>query len=127
MIYKLKNLILRYKIFICLLFIIGCSSTQSSIYKPSDGGEGWQVNVIKKAGITDEFICTINGTIVISESFPLIGDNFSKKGDYRGKKVLMNGYRTSSTSKDSSGNTQTKESYQIRVFIDDVQVDKFDF
>ncbi len=97
------------------------------MYKPSDGGDGWQVNVIKKAAITDEFVCTINGTTVIKESFPLIGDNFSKKGEYRGKKIMMNGYRTSTTSKDTSGNTQTKESYQIRVFIDDVQVDKFDF
>ncbi len=123
----MKYLILKYTIFLSLMLIIGCSSTQSTIYKPADGGDGWQVNVVKKAAITDEFVCTINGTTVVSESFPLIGDNFSKTGNYRGKKVLMNGYRTSTTSKDVSGNMQTHDTYQIRVFIDDVQVDKFDF
>ena len=119
--------VLKYILFLFLLVIIGCSSTQSSIYKPSDGGEGWQVNVIKKAAINDEFVCTINGTTVVSESFPLIGDNFSKTGEYRGKKVLMNGFRTSTTNRDANGNMTTNNTYQIRVFIDDVQVDKFDF
>lgn len=110
-----------------LLTIIGCSSTQSSVYKPPDGGTAWKVNVIKKAGITDEFVCSINGTDVLSASFPMIGDNFEKTGEYKGKKVMMNGYRKSTTSKDASGNTVSNDSYQIRVFIDDTEVDKFDF
>ncbi len=122
----MKSISSNYTTFLFLLFIFGCSSSQSSMYKPSDGGTGWQVNVVKKASITEEFVCTINDSIVIKESFPFIGDNFEKTGQYRGKKVLMNGYRKSNTSTDSKGNVQTHNSYQIRVFIDDVLVDKFD-
>ncbi|MEO8211315.1 MAG: hypothetical protein ABI840_12215 [bacterium] len=123
----MKYLLLNYTSLLFLLFILGCSSSQSSIYKPDDGGTGWKVNVIKKASISDEFICTINDSVVVKASFPLIGDNFEKTGKYRGKKVLMNGYRNSNTSTNSKGEVQTNTTYQIRVFINDVQVDKFDF
>ncbi|MEO8666843.1 MAG: hypothetical protein ABI462_15235 [Ignavibacteria bacterium] len=123
----MKHFLLKYKILLFLLFIAGCSSTQTTMYEPSDGGKGWQINVIKKPGITDEFVCTINGTTVLSDSFPLIGDNISKTGDYKGKKVMMNGFRTSSTTKDANGNMVSNDSYQIRVFIDNKLIDKFDF
>ncbi len=116
----------KYLILFCLLFLIGCASTQSSIYK-TDNGQGWQVNVIKKAGITDEFVCTINDSVVVSDSFPLIGDNFEKSGQYRGRKVMMNGYKSSTSTTNPNGTIQTHDKYQIRVFIDNVQVDKFDF
>ncbi|HMS64036.1 MAG TPA: hypothetical protein PKD83_02145 [Ignavibacteria bacterium] len=123
---KLKNLNLI-KCFIMILFlsISGCSSTQSTVYK--EGDETWKVNVVKKAALNEEFICTINGTEVLKDSFPLIGDNFQKSGSYKGKKIMMNGYRTSSTSKDVNGNVQSTDTYQIRVFIDDKLIDKFDF
>jgi len=123
----MKRFIYRNSFFLLLLFITGCSSTQSSMYKPSDGGSGWKVNVVKKAGITDEFVLVINDSTVISDTFPLIGDNFEKKGTYRGKSVMMNGYRKSTNTTDSDGKVQSNDSYQIRVFIDDKQVDKFDF
>ena len=123
----MKYIFLKYYILLFVGLIIGCSSTQSSIYKPEDGGTGWKINVIKKAAINDEFICTINDSTVVRGSFPLIGDNFEKSGHYRGKKVMMNGYRKSNTTTDGTGKVQTNDSYQIRVFIDDKQVDKFDF
>lgn len=110
---------------ILFLSISGCSSTQSTVYK--EGDETWKVNVVKKAALNEEFICTINGTEVLKDSFPLIGDNFQKSGSYKGKKIMMNGYRTSSTSKDVNGNVQSTDTYQIRVFIDDKLIDKFDF
>lgn len=117
----------RYLLLFLLLLLTGCSSTQSSMYKPSDGSSGWKINVTKKPAITDEFVLTINDSTVLSDTFPLIGDNFEKTGTYRGKKVMMNGYRKSTTTTDSDGKVQSSDSYQIRVFIDDVQVDKFDF
>lgn len=120
-----KNSILV-SLFILLGYLWSCSSTQSSMYKP-DNGPGWKVNVIKKASLADEFVCMINDSVVITASFPFIGDNFEKTGQYRGKKVMMNGYKTSRTSTDASGNVRTQDTYQIRVFIDDKQVDKFDF
>ncbi|MEZ4821397.1 MAG: hypothetical protein R2942_02905 [Ignavibacteria bacterium] len=44
----MKNLVLSF--FICLMLFIlsGCSSTQSTMYKPSDGDTGWNINVTKK-------------------------------------------------------------------------------
>lgn len=107
--------------------IAGCSSTQSTVYKPKDGEAAWKVNVTKKGGIPDEFICTINGTNVLSASFPFIGDNFEKSTTYEGKKVMMNGFRESKTKTNSDGTTVSDDKYQIRVFIDDNLVDKFDF
>ena len=122
---KLKNF--GYTIFLFLVIITGCSSTQSTVYKPEDGKEGWKVNVTKKDSFTEEFICTINDSVVIKESFPLIGDNIEKSGTYRGKKVMMNGFKNTTTSTDVNGKVITTDKYQIRVFINDVLVDKFDF
>ena len=116
-----------YTIFLFLVIITGCSSTQSTVYKPEDGKEGWKVNVTKKDSFTEEFICTINDSVVIKESFPLIGDNIEKSGTYRGKKVMMNGFKNTTTSTDVNGKVITTDKYQIRVFINDVLVDKFDF
>ncbi len=112
---------------VLMLTVIGCTSSQMSMYKPSENSPGWRIDVEKKAGITDEFICKINDSAVVSSSFPLIGDNFEKQGTYRGKKVVMSGYRTSTTTTDSNGNMKSDDKYQIRVFIDDKLVDKFDF
>ena len=123
----MKKSFCKYSFLLFLLLAAGCSSTQSSMYKPTDSNTGWKINVTKKPSITDEFILTINDSVVISDTFPLIGDNFEKTGTYRGKKVIMNGFRKSSNTTDSNGNTKSEDSYQIRVFIDDVQVDKFDF
>lgn len=114
-------------LFIVCCFYFSCSSTQSSYYTPSDGGTGWKVNVIKKDGITDEFICKINDSTIMSSTFPMIGDSFEKSGQYRGRKVIMNGYRNSKTTTDSEGKVSNTDTYQIRVFIDDKLVDKFDF
>ena len=113
--------------FVFLISLIGCSSSQMSMYKPSDSSPGWRIDVEKKAGFTDEFICKINDSAVVSSSFPMIGDSFEKHGTYRGKKVVMSGYRTSTTTTDSNGNMKSDDKYQIRVFIDDKLVDKFDF
>lgn len=123
----MKKSFCKFSFLLFLLLAAGCSSTQSSMYKPTDSNTGWKINVTKKPSITDEFILTINDSVVIKDTFPLIGDNFEKTGTYRGKKVMMNGFRKSSTTTESNGNTKTEDSYQIRVFIDDVQVDKFDF
>ncbi len=90
-------------------------------------GLNTRYQITKKASITDEFICTINDSVVVSSSFPFIGDNFEKTGTYRGKKVKMNGFKNSTITTDSEGKTQTTDKYQIRVFIDDSLVDKFDF
>lgn len=107
--------------------LYACSSTQMSMYKPSDNSPGWRVDVTKKGGIPDEFICKINDSTVMSSSFPMIGDSFEKNGTYRGKKVVMSGYRTSEEKRDVNGNVTSSDKYQIRVFIDDKLVDKFDF
>lgn len=123
----MKSEFWKYSVFLLLLVMIGCSSSQSTMYKPSDGGTGWKVNVTKKAALGDEFVCTINDSVVISESFPFIGDNMQKSGTYRGKKVMMNGYRKTTTTTDSNGKISSSDSFQIRVFIDDALIDKFDF
>jgi len=117
----------------CLAFLlisvllVSCSTTQSSMYKPSDDGPGWKVNVTKKASLNEEFVCTINDSAVVTGSFPFIGDNFEKSGTYRGKKVIMNGFRNSTSTTGSDGTVTSKDTYQIRVFIDDKLIDKFDF
>jgi len=118
---------INYLIFLFAIIVIGCSSTQSTEYNPGDGQNGWKVNVTKKAGFTDEFICTINDSTVISASFSLLGDNFEKSGTYRGKKVTMNGYKSSASTTDSNGKITSTDKYQIRVFIDSKLIDKFDF
>ncbi|MEO6694799.1 MAG: hypothetical protein ABIY50_11940 [Ignavibacteria bacterium] len=118
---------IKFTILLFAIAIAGCSSSQSTMYKPGDGGTGWKINVTKKASLGDEFVCTINDSVVISESFPLFGDNMEKSGRYRGKKVMMNGFRKTNTSTDSNGKITTSDTFQIRVFIEDAFVDKFDF
>lgn len=124
----MKKSILISSAFVLALIVCSCSSSQMSMYKPSDNSPGWRVDVTKKAALpTDEFICKINDSTVMSATFPMIGDSFEKQGTYRGKKVVMSGYRTSTDTRDANGNVTSSDKYQIRVFIDDKLVDKFDF
>lgn len=123
----MKRKILSSIIILAGLVIIGCSSTQETMYNPGNDEKGWDIKVTKKGTLGDEFVCSINGTNVIDASFPFIGDNFEKTGTYKGKKVKMNGFRNSTSTTDSNGKVTSKDTFQIRVFIDDKLVDKFDF
>lgn len=123
----MKKLFTNFLVLLSLLIIAGCTTTQSTVYKPDDNGKAWKVNVTKKDNFTEEFICTINDSVVLKASFPLIGDNIEKTGTYRGKKVMMNGFKNTTTTTDSNGKVTTTDKYQIRVFIDDKLIDKFDF
>ncbi|MBL8007159.1 MAG: hypothetical protein JNJ56_06475 [Ignavibacteria bacterium] len=119
-------------IFIFILIMTGCSSSvQMSSYIPSEGGDAWRINVFEKSSITKfmpEYICEINDSVVIKESFPVSGGkSFVKKGKYRGKLVEMNGFKISASATDKDGTVFYKNTYSIRILIDHVLIDIFEF
>lgn len=123
---------LKYLYTFILIFLTGCSSEmQMSSYNPPEGGETWSVNVIEKSSITKfmpEFICVINDSAVIKESFPVSGGRtFVKKGKYRGKTIIMNGYKKSVSTGMSYGTESYENFYQIRLLIDGELIDTFQF
>jgi hypothetical protein len=111
---------------IVIVLLAGCTSTQFTMYKPSDSAPGWRITVDKKP-IGEVFLCSINDSLVIEESFGLFSNNFEKDGTYSGKPVKMSGFRTTHSTTDSKGAVTTTSTYQIRVFIDEREVGKFDF
>lgn len=128
----MKTTIFKYIFSILIILLNGCtSSTQMSSYKPTEGGESWRVNVVQKSSFTKfmtEYICLINDSAVVTESFPVTGGrSFVKRGNYRGKTVVMNGYKRSITTTSYDGKESYDNIYEIRVLIDDELVDKFEF
>jgi len=111
-----------------VLILAACSASQFTYYKPSEDEQAWRISVEK--GTWENFICSINDSVVIDESFPLIGFNynsFEKDGTYRDRNIKMSGFRTTYTDTDSDGKTSTTHAYQIRVFIDEEEVGYFAF
>lgn len=110
-----------------LLFLVSCSSYQLTFYKPTENNSPWKVTVEQKSIFPNNFICKINDTVVIEESFGLFSKSFEKDGQFQGKRVIMSGYKKSHAVYIGKGDSSTEESYQIRVFIDGKEVGNFDF
>ncbi|MGD0591719.1 MAG: hypothetical protein ABSA44_13125 [Bacteroidota bacterium] len=108
------------------LLLAACSSSQFTLYKPTENDPGWRVAVSKKP-ITNNFVCTINDSIVVEESFGLFSNNFEKDGQYHGKKIKMSGYRTAYTKTGYDGKPAIDYTYQVRIFIDEKEITKFDY
>ncbi len=122
----MRSFLLRSVIAATATMLIACASTQFTLYKPSESEPAWRVTVVKE-GINNNFVCSINESMVVEGSFGLFVDNFEEDGSYQGKKVKMSGYRTSHMSTGSEGKITTSHTYQIRVFIDESEIGKFDF
>ena len=117
----MRSFLLRSVITATATLLIACSATQFTFYGPSEGEPGWRVTVVKEP-LSENFVCSINGSEVVKESFSLFANSFEKDGSYQGKKVKMSGFRTFHTGIGFSITT-----YQIRVFIDEREIGKFDF
>ena len=113
-------------IVVLAFILVACSSSQFTLYKATEDGPAWRVSVIKKP-ILNTFVCVINDTEVMDDYFGLFSNNFEKDGTYQGKKIKMAGYRTPFTTIGYDGKVTTDYKYQVRVFIDDKEVTKFDF
>lgn len=116
----------RFIIAVLVLMLVACSSSQFTLYKATEEGPAWRVSVIKKP-ILNTFVCVINDTEVIDDSFGLFNNNFEKDGTFQGKRIKMAGYRTQFTTTGYDGKVTTDYKYQVRVFIDDKEITKFDF
>lgn len=109
-----------------------CSSSQFTLYKPSDDEPAWRVSVEQKVEFpSPRFFCVVNDSTVIEGLFELFTNSFEKDGIYRERPVKMSGFRTSHTTLRSTGSTMEVESgsvtYQVRVFINEEEVGIFDF
>ena len=116
----------RFIIIVFAFIIVACSSSQFTLYKATEDGPAWRVSVIKKP-VMNTFVCTINDSVVVEDNFGLFSDNFEKDGLYQGKKIKMSGYRTQAARTGYDGKTTYDDRYQVRVFIDEKEVTKFDF
>ena len=108
------------------LFLVSCSSSQFTFYKPDRNDAAWKAIVEQKA-IPTNFVCKINDTVVVEESFGFFSNSFEKDGQFHGKTVIMSGFKKAHTVYKGKGDSTTEESYQIRVFIEGEEVEKFDF
>ena len=111
-----------------VLILAACSASQFTYYKPSEDEQAWRISVEK--GTWENFICSINDSVVIDESFPLIGFNynsFEKDGTYRDRNIKMSGFRIANESVDANGVKTTTYAYQIRLFIDKEEIAIFAF
>ena len=119
--FKMRSFLFRTLITASATLLIACSATQFTFYGPSESEPSWRVTVVKEA-LSENFICSINGSEVVEESFSLFANSFEKDGSYQGKIVKMSGFRTY-----HGGVGYSTTMYQIRVFIDEKEIGKFDF
>ena len=111
---------MKYSILIFVLMLMSCSTSQFTMYKPSNETQGWKIEVEK---LSNTFTLKIDGVQVIEQSYNFLGSQFEASGSYKGKKVQISGYRT--MSQGFNGVMITHD--QVRVIIDDTEVTKFDF
>ena len=109
-----------------VIILYACSSSQFTMYKADNDSSAWKVKVTKKP-VVDAFTCTINDSVVVEDSFGLFESNFEKDGTYNGKKVKMSGHKTDNSIIINNGTIIIDCKYQVRVFIDEQEVTKFDF
>lgn len=69
------KLLLKRALPFVVLFLASCSSSQFTLYKPTDSDPAWRVTFEKKA-ISNKFVCMINDTAVVEESFGFFSDSF---------------------------------------------------
>jgi len=106
---------------ILALVIAACTSSQFATYRPSGSTEAaWQIDVLHKSGVTQNFKVVINDSTVIDDDANFFSGNAEAKGTYRGKEVkLMVTY--------SHGFLGIGEKFIAMVFISNELAGKFDF
>lgn len=106
---------------ILALVIAACTSSQFATYRPAGSTEAnWQINVLHKSGVTQNFKVVINDSTVIDDDANFFSGSAEAKGLYKGKEVkLMVTY--------SSGFLGVGEKYTAMVFISNELVGKFEF
>ena len=103
------------------LVIAACSSSQFVTYRPAGSTEAsWQINVLHKSGVTDNFKVVINDSTVIDDDANFFSGNAEAKGTYRGKEVKL-------IVTHSTGFLGMDEKYTAMVFISNELAGKFDF
>ena len=117
----MRSILFRALITATATLLIACSATQFTFYGPSESEPTWRITVVKEP-FSENFVCSINGSEVVEESFAFFANSFEKDGSYQGKKVKMSGFRTY-----YGGIGFSTTIYQIRVFVDNRQIGKFDF
>lgn len=116
----MKKLFLLSFVSIFTFFISSCSTSQFTMYKPSNNAEGWKIEVKNSMR---SFDLIIDGQLVLSESYSILGKELESTGEYQGKTIKMFGYRKYFDGSD--GELEHRD--QIRIIIDDVEVTTFDF
>jgi len=116
---------MKYIILLTILVFAACSSSQFTLYKPSEDEPAWRISVEKDAW--EKFVCSIDDSAVVEESFSFLRSNFEKDGSYGGKNIKMSGFRITNSNTDSDGNVSFTNTYQIRIFIDEEEVGYFAF
>lgn len=106
---------------ILALVVAACTSSQFATYRPAGSTEAnWQMNVLHKSGITENFKVVINDSTVIDDDANFFSGNAEAKGTYRGKEVkLMVTY--------SSGFLGVGKKFTAMVFISNELAGKFEF
>jgi len=111
---------MKYLIGFIAIVLLACSSTQYTVFKPTNETTGWKIECEQSMG---HYTLRVDGMNVLSGEFDLFENNFESEKMHKGHKIQMLGHqRTVSTSE-----TTTMTFVQIRVIIDDSEATKFDF
>ena len=103
------------------LVIAACTSSQFATYRPAGSTESnWQINVLHKSGVTQNFKVVINDSTVIDDDADFFSGDAEAKGMYRSKEVKL-------MVTHSSGFLGIGEKFTAMVFISNELVGKFEF
>lgn len=107
-------------VIVLAIIVAACTSSQFATYRPAGSTEAaWQIDVVHKSGVTQNFKVVINDSTVIDDDANFLTGNAEAKGMYRDKEVkLMVTY-----SKSFFGG----EKFTAMVFISNELAGKFEF
>lgn len=77
-------------VFIWAIIVAACTSSQFATYRPAGSTEAaWQIDVLHKSGVTQNFKVVINDSTVIDDDANFLTGNAEAKGIYRDKEVKL--------------------------------------
>lgn len=103
------------------LLIAACTSSQFATYHPPGATDtNWEITVLHKSGVTQNFKVVVNDSTVIDDDADFFSGNAEAKGVYRGREVKL-------MVTHSSGFLGIGEKYTAIVLISNELVGRFEF
>ena len=111
---------MKYLAAIIAIFLVSCSVSQYTMYRPAEETKGWTIECKKHF---DSYYLYVDGESVLTSSFGIFRSNFESAVIYKGHKLQMFGFRRSVP----GHNDIWTDEVHVRLIVDESEVTNFVF